>query len=304
MSHALVETVRFRSGGTELVGHLHRPAAPPQPGTPAPAIVVTGSWLTVKEQMATTYCAHLAARGLTALCFDFRNFGESGGDPRQHESPTLKAADIHAAVDWLARQPGVDGQRIGGLSICASAGYMAQAVANGASLAALVMVAPWLHDAQAVRAIYGGESGVQARLAVAQTALAGTGPSHAPAASLTDPSAAMHGPFDYYLDATRGAVPAWTNQFALRSWADWLHFDPTPSAERITVPVALVHSRDAALPDSASHFHDRLPGPKSIAWLTGASQFDFYDNPAVVREAVAVAARHFEQAFHTGADHA
>lgn len=293
MSQAFVETVRFRSGDTELVGRLHRPATPPSQATPAPAVVVTGSWLTVKEQMASTYCAQLAARGLTALCFDFRNFGESGGEPRQHESPARKAADIHAAAHWLAQQAGVDGSLIGGLSICASAGYMAQAVVGGAPLATLVMVAPWLHDAQAVRTIYGGEPGVQARLAAAQAALDGSGPTHAPAASLTDPSAAMHGPFDYYLDATRGAVSAWTNQFALRSWADWLGFDPTPSAERITIPVALVHSQQAALPESAQRFHDNLRGPKSITWLEGASQFDFYDNPAVVREAVAIAARHF-----------
>jgi uncharacterized protein len=44
----------------------------------APCVVVTGSWLNVKEQMASTWARALAERGLNAFVFDFRGSGESG----------------------------------------------------------------------------------------------------------------------------------------------------------------------------------------------------------------------------------
>jgi hypothetical protein len=57
-----------------------------------PAIVVTGSWLTVKEQMPELYATRLAERGYTAFTFDFSGFGESAGEPRQTEIPERKIA--------------------------------------------------------------------------------------------------------------------------------------------------------------------------------------------------------------------
>ena len=44
--------------------------------------MVTGSWLTVKEQMPEVHATRLAERGDTAFTFDFTGFGESGGDAR------------------------------------------------------------------------------------------------------------------------------------------------------------------------------------------------------------------------------
>jgi dienelactone hydrolase len=36
-----------------------------------PVVIITGSWRTVKEQMATTYAHRLADHGYTAFIFDF-----------------------------------------------------------------------------------------------------------------------------------------------------------------------------------------------------------------------------------------
>lgn len=41
------------------------------------------------------YVAKLAERALAALSFDFTGFGLSGGEPREVESPSLKARNIH-----------------------------------------------------------------------------------------------------------------------------------------------------------------------------------------------------------------
>lgn len=125
--------VIFQSEGERLVGNLFLPTGHVE-GKKIPGIVVGGSWLTVKEQMAGLYARRLSEQGFAALAFDFRNFGESGGEPRQYESSSTKTQDFKNALTFLQSQPNIEperiGGRIGGLSICASAGYMARAVAE------------------------------------------------------------------------------------------------------------------------------------------------------------------------------
>src|SRR5207248_3451308 len=113
------------SGGEVLTGDLHLPPADDSP----PAVVVAGSWTTVKEQMAGRYARGLARRGIAALAFDFRGHGESGGFPRDAECPDAKVADLLAAAAFLRRSSLVDESRIGGAGICAGAGYLAVASA-------------------------------------------------------------------------------------------------------------------------------------------------------------------------------
>ena len=69
--------VVFHSQGVPLSGRFLRNTA--SFDERQPAVIVVGSWLTVKEQMATTYARKLAEAGYTALTFDFAGFGESHG---------------------------------------------------------------------------------------------------------------------------------------------------------------------------------------------------------------------------------
>ena len=90
----------FPADGASLVGRVYRNVD--DLVTPQPTVVVTGAWLTVKEQMARTYALRLAEQGITAFTFDFTGFGQSGGAPRQLELPARKIADIAAAADFLS----------------------------------------------------------------------------------------------------------------------------------------------------------------------------------------------------------
>ncbi|MFI7386453.1 alpha/beta hydrolase [Streptomyces sp. NPDC049813] len=292
-----VEGVTLPSAGVDLRGDLYLPTSQ-SAGQAAPAVLVVGSWLTVKEQMAGRYAAGLARRGLTALAFDFRGYGESKGDPRDFESPERKIEDIVSAVAHLRSRADVDASRIGALGICAGAGYVAVAGSREPQLRSVAMVAPWLHDATLVEAIYGGPDGVRERMAQGEAARAtyeSTGEvEYIPAASATDERAAMYGPFDYYLQADRGAVPQWGNRFAVMSWPQWLTFDPIAVAPHCTAPTFMLHSPDAAVPDGARRFHEALPASKELRWTTG-SQFDFYDQEPTVEPALDSVRDHFER---------
>ena len=92
-----VNRVTFPSEGVTLVGNLYLPSTY-KTGDKLPAIIVSGAWITVKEQMAGLYAKKLAPQGFAALAFDFRYYGESGGEPRQYESPSAKIQDIKNAI--------------------------------------------------------------------------------------------------------------------------------------------------------------------------------------------------------------
>lgn len=287
------DRLRFDSHGDTLVGDLFRPA---EPGAdPAPVVVVTGSWTTTKEQQANFYARRLAAQGIAAFTFDFRGFGQSAGTPRDWEHPQRKADDIRAAVDFVSALDIVDPARIGALGVCASSGYQALNAARDDRVRTLGMIAPWLHNQDLVAPYYDGPEGVARRIELSRAAQAtfdATGEvEYMAAISETDPTAAMVGPFDYYLDPARGAIPEWDARLAVMSWEPWLTFAPITVAPEITIPVQMVHSHDGAVPDGAAAFYDGLAGPKDIVWTEGA-QLDFYDQPAQVAVATPAIVAH------------
>lgn len=292
-----VERVTFQSSGQTLVGSFYRPNSAAKADR-LPAVVVTGAWMTVKEQMPAHYAAALAERGFAALTFDFRGWGESGGASRQVEDPEAKIADIGAAFSYLATRSDVAPNRLGGLGICASSGYMVHAAAASRSIKSIALVAPWLHDRRIVDQIYGGTAAVNALIAAGDAASAaqksGKAPTFLPAASLTDKSAIMFG-VPYYTDANRGMIPAWRNEANPAFWRGWLTFDAMTAAPKLKQPLLMVESEAAALPQGAHKFFAAVTAPKHEIWLDGVSQFDFYDDAqAVARSADAVAA-HFNR---------
>jgi len=288
-----MEKVSFDADGVTLAGLLFRPD---DATGDLPAVVVAGAWTTVKEQMAGLYAQRLADHGFVTLAFDFTGYGESGGEPRDTESPSRKATDLHHAVSFLAGLDGVDPHRIGSLGICAGAAFTAVHAADDPRVRSLALVAPGLQDAGLARMALGGEESFQQHLVTGRAARAHyeqTGEvEYVTAVSDTDPGAAMFGPFTYYLDPARGAIPQYANRFALMAWAEWLTFEPIPSADRIGVPVLIVHSESAAIPVGARRFAERLRGPHEFVWLPDRTQFDFYDQEPTVTESVDHVARH------------
>ena len=262
-----------------------------------PAVVITGSWLTVKEQMADRYAAELAALGYTVITFDFTGFGRSSGEPRQAELPAKKIADITEVARQVASLSFVDAGGVGYLAVCASAQYALRAIAEGAPVAAFASVAGWYHHTATVAPFYGGEDGVATRLeraADAIEAFRNTGEVRTvPAYEQDNDKAAMFLPLPYYGSADRGAIPAWRNEMAEFSWLYWLTFDGLRAGSEVTVPTLFVHSDDCVLPDNVKALAQTIPGAE-LVWGKG-SQIDFYDQEAQVSFAVEAADRHFRR---------
>lgn len=274
------KSVSFNSNGNKLMGTLYTPKTS---NAPLPAIIVTGAWTTVKEQMAGTYARELASRGFAALAFDFTGWGESEGASRYIEDPKVKTADIHTAADYLSSLDEIDNTSISGLGICASSGYMAEAVADSDKLQKLALVAPWLHDRKMAEAIYGGTELAMGLIAASEavdakdTILLG--------ASATDENSVMY-QAPYYTEEDRGLIAAYDNKFSVASWKPWLTYDAQSSADRLTKPMLMVGSPSIALLAGVEAYEARTSAPLEKLWLgDDVTQFDFYDRKDAVMAA-------------------
>ena len=135
----------------------HRPAEPPDPadlGRPYTAVNVSTvdgldltAWYVPSKNGAAviTYPSRsgseeqarmLADAGYGVLALDMRGYGESDGDPNAYGWGS--EPDLEAAADFLARQPGVDPQRIGALGLSVGGEQAIDAAASDRDLRAVV----------------------------------------------------------------------------------------------------------------------------------------------------------------------
>ncbi len=300
----LYETpIFFFSSGVPLAGRFYRNTA--RVDERQPGVLVTGSWLTVKEQMSAVYAKKMAEAGYTAFTFDFSGFGESQGKLRQAEIPARKINDIIAAAEFISTMSFVDPKRIGHLAICASAQYTLAAIARGANIDSFASVAGWFHDAKSVAPFYGGAEGVSSRLDRARKAFERYMKSGdvvtVPAYEAGNERAGMFFPLDYYAKPDRGAILEWKNEMAEMTWLYWLTFDGLSAADEVSTPVLFVHGDGCVLPANVKDVHARLKGEKELVWTDG-SQVDFYDQPVLVNKAMAEVVPWFERTLRKGGE--
>ena len=288
---ATKKRVSFESAGQTLAGDLYLPDTYKE-GEKVPGVVITGAWTTVKEQMPGRYAAELASRGYAALTFDFRGWGQSPDTIRFLEDPARKTEDINAALDYLASRPEIDAARIAGLGICASAGYMSDAALQNANVKSLALVAPWLHDAEIVEAVYGGAEGVSGLIQSGRDAARADKPVIIEAASTTNENSLMY-QAPYYTETDRGLIPEYDNRFNVASWEGWLTFDALRTADKLEKPTLLVHSEAAAIPQGAKQYAERMGDNATAIWLDDVTQFDFYDGPEAVKTSADAVSDHF-----------
>ncbi|GAA6161307.1 hypothetical protein NBRC116589_34810 [Ruegeria sp. HU-ET01832] len=286
-------TVTFENEGATLSGTLYLPEE--RGSEPLPTVVVTGAWTSVQEQMPANYAREMAERGFAAFTFDFRGWGKSGDLPnnvRFVESPEAKTSDIKAAIAFVATLPEVDADHINGLGICASAGYMVDAVSGNPLVQRLGLVAPWLQNAQIVEAVYGGAEGVAGLIEVSHAAEAAGG-QIIPAAGPEGAEGVLMPIGGYYYEADRGAIPEYDDKWNNAGWEGWLTYHPADNPQRLDKPLAIVHSESAAIPQGVQTFLADFAGEATAQWLEDVTQFDFYDNPEDVTRAADTVADHF-----------
>ena len=100
--------VSFDSGGVKLVGYLHFPA---DASGNIPGVVMGHGFSGTQDRLFYN-AERFAEAGLAALTFDYRRFGESGGEPRQLVNVEGQLEDWRAAIRSARGLEGVDPERI------------------------------------------------------------------------------------------------------------------------------------------------------------------------------------------------
>jgi fermentation-respiration switch protein FrsA (DUF1100 family) len=257
--------------------------------------VLTGPFTGVKEQVVSVYARRLADHGLATLVFDHRNFGASGGEPRQHEDSAGKLADLRGATSALAAQPSVDAARLGCVGICLGGGYALRHSAFDPRIRAVAFVAAAYNDPRAMREGMGADAYTeQMRVfsAVEQRQFDTGEIEYIPAVDRDGGPAAMPGrePWDYY-GTSRSAAPGWTNRVTRLSIRELLTFDAAIGADFLAgTPALFIHGRrdDFCSPGAAEAIYQRAQtADKEFVWLDTTNHIDLYDNPTYVDPAAA-----------------
>jgi fermentation-respiration switch protein FrsA (DUF1100 family) len=287
------ERVSFTSQGLTIVGDLRIPDESPYADVGGlPALTFTGPLSGVKDQVVGTYAARLAEKGFVTLAFDHRTFGDSDGEPRQHEDSAGKTVDLRDSVGYLGLRPEVDADRVGVVGVCLGGAYAVRAAAFDPRVRAVAGVGGAYNSPQRVRDRLGidGYRGMLGNVvANLEREREGGDVAYVSAVALEGP-AAMPGdePFAYY-GTERSKSAVWENRMTVDSMWQLLTLDSLSVADLLgRTPFLVVHGTVDlyCTPEGAQAVYDRAAGPKEIVWLETENHIDIYDRPELVGPAV------------------
>jgi hypothetical protein len=107
---AMTDTVEFNSCGDVCKGVLTRPGGK---SDNVPLVIMAGGWCYTKEIVMPWYGKFFEDLGCATLRFDYRRFGESTGEPRQHLNPWDQIEDYRNALTFAETLSGIDNKRTG-----------------------------------------------------------------------------------------------------------------------------------------------------------------------------------------------
>lgn len=290
-------TVTFPSNGMNLAGILFVPDT--YTGRRLPAVVIGHMGGGVKEQSPSLYAERLTGEGYAVLVFDAAHQGESEGTPRNLEDPFQRAEDFRAAVSYLASRSDIDPERIGGLGICASGGYLSFAAQTDRRIKAVATVSAFDMADGIINGV-GRVQGPEIRDFLLNQAGAlrnaearGEGPLNVTPvpttaeAAATFPERSMYGESYEYYRTPRGQHPRSANWLLFR--ADVLaQFNAFAHQDWISPrPLLMIAGTDADTRYFTEEAIAQATEPKELFWIDGASHMDLYDQDRCLTPAVA-----------------
>ncbi|ALK99274.1 alpha/beta hydrolase [Massilia sp. WF1] len=267
-----------------------------------PAIISAHPIGSCKEQTSgKVYGEALAKEGFVVIAFDASFQGDSGGEPRFIEDPTLRVEDFRVVCDYLVTLPYVDEERIGVLGICGGGGY----AINASMTERRIKVVGTVTGANYGRLMREGFSGFNPIAALEAMAKQRTAEARGAELRVDDllpssPDAAKEagikdvdvlGATDYYR-TDRGRAPnglnrsLFSHQAAAVGW-DAFHLCETLLTQPLMVVVGDKVGGFGAYRDGCEIIGRAASRKKELVVVEGWSHYDLYDKPEPVRQALA-----------------
>ncbi|KRB78488.1 alpha/beta hydrolase [Nocardioides sp. Root190] len=278
------QDVEFLSGGTRCAAWLYRPEQEPDLAISVPVIVMAHGLGGTRTMRLDAFAERFAAAGYACLVFDYRHFGDSGGEPRQLLSVREQVADWEAAIAHARTLEGVDPDRVVVWGTSFGGGHALTMAARDPRLAAAIAQCPFTDGIASALAV---DTVTSARVTVAALrdkirGLRGREPIYLPNAAAPGTPAFMTSP-----DALPGLMAlgatASDNRLTARSALDVLRYAPGRRTRRIAVPlfVALCGPDTVAPSRTAERQVRRAPRAEVRTYPVG--HFEIYVGDAFER---------------------
>jgi len=137
----------FSNDGLRCAAWLYLPDSVALP----PVVLMAHGFAAERTFRLPAFAERFVAQGLAVVVFDYRNFGDSEGEPRNWVDPDRHRSDWKAALDHVRQLPEVDGSRVALWGSSFSGGHVICTAAEDDNIKAIVAQVPFV----------GGDSGVK-----------------------------------------------------------------------------------------------------------------------------------------------
>jgi fermentation-respiration switch protein FrsA (DUF1100 family) len=273
--------IEINAEGVMLRGWLY---VPDRASGPLPAIVMAHGFSAVKEMYLDRYADVFSAARMAVVVFDNRNFGASGGEPRQEIDPWQQVRDYRHAITWVRNQPGIDRDRIGIWGSSYSGGHALVLGAIDRRVRCVVSQVPLVSGSRNLQRLVRADMAAAMRLQfdVDREARFGrAAPMMIPVVS-EDPMGPAALPttdsWTWFTETGKSRAPAWRNEVTLRTVELLGEYEPGSYVDRISPTPLLMIIADGdhlAVADEAFAAYNRALEPKKLIVLKGG-HFDAY----------------------------
>lgn len=289
--------VEFTSGDDTVRGWLY---TPDEGEGPFPTIVMAGGWCYVKELVQPHYAEMYAAAGFAALLFDYRNFGSSGGERRQHIDPHWQVEDYRSAISFAETLDEVDNDRIGVWGLSYSGGH---ALIVGATdprvkcIASQIPVVDGYRNMRRVHGTIGFRSFEEAILADRRNRFAtgedGFMPHAAPDPTVEVSAWPFPETYETFKELKVTDAPAYENRSTIESAELLMDYSVDPFLPRIlnTPTLVVVAERDdLTLWDLEIEAYNKIPTPnKKLVVVGDSTHMTLYSDVTLLSQAARAA---------------
>jgi len=256
----------------------------PEGSGPHPAVVMAHGIGGIKAGGLGPFAERFRQEGFAAIAFDYRNFGGSGGQPREVLSVPRQLADYSTVIGWAVKQPYVDPLQIIAWGTSFAGMHVLELAVSDTRLAAAVAQAP-LTDGLAAAMMAEPKNGIRLfGLALLDRlgSLFGRQPIYIPG----------HGrPGDLSIGATPDGAfgekimtpkdgTAWHDRVAARSLLSFSWRRPVRRAASVRVPLLLVVPEADSIAPVPAALEVARKAPGAQLFRSAGGHYDVYEGGA------------------------
>ncbi len=227
----------FTSYRLKCAGWLYRPTGVQNP----PIIIMAHGFAGERAFRLPAFAEKFAQSGMAVLLFDYRNFGDSEGQPRNLVDPARHIQDWESAIAHVRSLPGINTEKIALWGTSLSGGHVITVAARQSGISAVVAQVPYVAPNKDLFELKKTIKGTFTAFWDLGKMLLGRDPCYIPVVGTPGTFAFLS--TEECWDGYQAIIPEdskWDNRVPARVLFKLAFYSPTHSASDITCPVLLV----------------------------------------------------------------